>query len=609
MKRSYGGRDYTYGTTMLTLRTAIGLTQEGLASHVGVSRQTVGRWEVGSIYPKAEHLKEVIALAIQHQAFPSGHEAEEIRALWKTARQKIHLDEHWLSALLSKQEPGMVSEETRTSQPATTRPDALQEPHRDNQHPEVFHANDPEPASRLTGEPDSPVSPASPSGLSNRSLKFVPMEQEPGPVSQARGQAQEEERSITESLTSLNHLPTLFPAPAQEMVMLQNLPFPPNPFFIGREAELSLLSQLFEQSASIAITQPISISGLGGIGKTQLALEYAHRCYPGTYHCVFFVNAADKTTLEAGYLALSSLLQLPQKNARAVDCIVQAVKSWLEEHTHWLLILDNVDDLSLARSFLPTRPGGHILLTTRSQIVGQIATLVQVEAMSRQESLLFLLRRSGVLKSANKLDTVPSDTLAEAEVLVEMFAGHPLALDQAGAYIEETRNPEVSITGESFREYTQLYRLYRRHLLQNRGFLADEHPESVALTLEISMQKACQLHPSCADILAFCSFLHPDAISENLLCQETALNLPLLHFNEAIRALRRYSLIKRDTEKRVLSIHRLVQAVSRDAMDSQTVRLWTERVVRAVNAAFPKTEFEQWNKCEQVLPHVLVSVT
>src|SRR2546427_3929019 len=109
MKRfSYGERDYAFGQAMLSLRTTIGLTQAGLADLLGVSRRAVGEWEVGSSYPKAEHLKEFIALGVQHQAFAAGREAEEIRALWKAARQKVRLDEPWLSALLSQQSPSPV---------------------------------------------------------------------------------------------------------------------------------------------------------------------------------------------------------------------------------------------------------------------------------------------------------------------------------------------------------------------------------------------------------------------------------------------------------------------------------------------------------------------
>ena len=103
MKTSYRELDYAYGEAMQKLRNAIGLTQAGLADRLCVSWRTVAGWEAGSSYPRAEHLKELIALAVQQRAFSAGHEAEEIRILWKVAHQKIFLDERWLSALLDQQ--------------------------------------------------------------------------------------------------------------------------------------------------------------------------------------------------------------------------------------------------------------------------------------------------------------------------------------------------------------------------------------------------------------------------------------------------------------------------------------------------------------------------
>jgi transcriptional regulator with XRE-family HTH domain len=102
-KASYREQDYAFGQLMLTLRTAIGLTQAGLAEFLGVSRHAVGGWEAGESYPKAEHLKHIIALGLQQHAFAAGHEGEEIRALWRAAHQKVLLDERWLQGLLSQQ--------------------------------------------------------------------------------------------------------------------------------------------------------------------------------------------------------------------------------------------------------------------------------------------------------------------------------------------------------------------------------------------------------------------------------------------------------------------------------------------------------------------------
>src|SRR5258708_28265176 len=104
MKQSpYRERDYAFGQAMLTLRTTIGLTQVVLADFLGITRRTVGEWEAGSSYPKPEHLKHYIALAIKHGAFPAGREAEEIHTLWQAARQKVLLSEAWLATLLMPQ--------------------------------------------------------------------------------------------------------------------------------------------------------------------------------------------------------------------------------------------------------------------------------------------------------------------------------------------------------------------------------------------------------------------------------------------------------------------------------------------------------------------------
>jgi len=98
---SYRERDYAFGRVMLTLRTRLGLTQTELADMLGVRRRAVIDWEGGLTYPKADHLKQFVVLAIERQAWPFGREAEEVRALWQAARQKVLLDEAWLGGLLS----------------------------------------------------------------------------------------------------------------------------------------------------------------------------------------------------------------------------------------------------------------------------------------------------------------------------------------------------------------------------------------------------------------------------------------------------------------------------------------------------------------------------
>jgi len=115
-RASYDDRDYSFGQTILTLRAAIGLTQAGLAEYLGVSRRAVGAWEAGSKYPKATHLKQFIALAIEQRAFPAVREVEEIRGLWQAAHQKVLLDEAWLSEQLA---PQAAAESAGVAEPVT----------------------------------------------------------------------------------------------------------------------------------------------------------------------------------------------------------------------------------------------------------------------------------------------------------------------------------------------------------------------------------------------------------------------------------------------------------------------------------------------------------
>src|SRR6266480_6359998 len=116
---SYSERDYAFGQLMLTLRTTIGLTQAGLADRLGVSRRAVAEWEAGSSYPKAERLRQLIELGVQLQVFPAGREAEEIRALWRAAHQKVLLDEAWLHDLVAPPVPLQLFPQTEARAPHT----------------------------------------------------------------------------------------------------------------------------------------------------------------------------------------------------------------------------------------------------------------------------------------------------------------------------------------------------------------------------------------------------------------------------------------------------------------------------------------------------------
>ncbi len=384
-----------------------------------------------------------------------------------------------------------------------------------------------------------------------------------------------------------------------------NVPFTRNPFFTGRGQLLERLHEQLSRSHSAALTQSYALSGLGGIGKTQTAIEYAYR-YGEEYSAVFWVRADSRETLVADYVAIAHLLGLPGQDASDQMLIVAATKRRLEQQEGWLLILDNADELQLLTDFLPTKGKGHLLLTTRAQAIGKIAQSLSVEKMEMSEGIQLLLRRAKLLGSQEPLDNVAAIVRTAAQQLVTELDGLPLALDQAGAYIEET--------GCSLSEYLQLYAQHRLALLQQQSSVAVDYPHTVVSTWALSFAQVEQADPAAADLLRLCAFLHPDAIPEAIVTEgatelgpslSPAATDPLL-LNGAIQVLRRYSLVKRDSEARLLNIHRLVQVVLKESLDEEAQREWAERSVRAVNRAFPEVEFTTWERCELCLPHALL---
>src|SRR6266566_5741270 len=175
-----------------------------------------------------------------------------------------------------------------------------------------------------------------------------------------------------------------------------NVPFRRNPFFTGREPIVTQVHSLLHAGKTAALSQPPAISGLGGIGKTQTAVEYAYR-YREEYQYVLWVQANTQETLLSNFVALAKLLSLPEQDAREQQITVQALKQWLETHSGWLLIFDNADDLAIVQDYLPAGSTGHTLLTTRAQAMSGLARKIELDTMSPEEGATLLLRRASLL--------------------------------------------------------------------------------------------------------------------------------------------------------------------------------------------------------------------
>jgi len=338
------------------------------------------------------------------------------------------------------------------------------------------------------------------------------------------------------------------------------LPFHRNRFFLGQEDLLTQLHHRLTRGTPTALTQIQAISGLGGIGKTQIAIEYAYR-YRNTYPFVFWIRAEHLETLITDLVGLSSLLQLPEQHDSDQGKLVTAVKQWLATHQGWLLIFDNADDLSLLSPFLPEQHTGAILLTTRASQTQPLAEPLLVEQMDERVGADFLLHRARLLVPGQALEeAAPADQRA-ARQLCQLVGGLPLALDQAGAYIDETQ-----CSPQDYLNFYQQDQQVRATLLQRRGKVTAGHPEPVATTWALAFARVEQASQAAADLLRACAFLAPDLIPEDLLRQgshcwgpalESVAALPF-QWNETIGELLKYALVRRSREHQALSMHRLV---------------------------------------------------
>jgi tetratricopeptide (TPR) repeat protein/predicted Ser/Thr protein kinase len=383
------------------------------------------------------------------------------------------------------------------------------------------------------------------------------------------------------------------PTPSGPLPPIWNVPHRRNPNFIGRGELLAAIESTLAGEGQTALTQ--AIVGLGGIGKTQLALECSYR-RAGDYQVVWWVHSEEPTQLAADYAALAVSLDLPEKQAPDQSVVVSATRRWLERNGDWLLVFDGAPRPQALVDYLPRGGGGHVLITSRDQNWGITATVVAVPVLPQAEAVTLLEKRTGW-------------SGPEVAVLAEELGRLPLALEQAAAY--------GVARGCSVNTYLDILRSRRQALLQR-----EEPPEgyqgTVTTTWGLAMTEAKAECPAAAGLLDLCAYFAPEKIPLSLV-QEGANHLPeplataardplLLH--DAVAALRRYSLV--DVHQEALSVNRLVQAVVRDGLSEEEQRTWAGVAVCLVYTGFPQygqysADVRAWPKCASLLPHALAA--
>ncbi|GGM60830.1 hypothetical protein GCM10007977_072930 [Dactylosporangium sucinum] len=340
----------------------------------------------------------------------------------------------------------------------------------------------------------------------------------------------------------------------------------------------------------------VALCGLGGVGKTTAALEYAYR-HLDAYALVWMFHAEEATALLAQFHDLAELLD-PAGLLDRADPVARVHGALAHRPGRWLLVFDNVRDRAAVRRWLPPKGNGHTLITTQDGH-WPASQAIHVDGLRRQAAVQFLLNQAG------EYDT------ASAEAIADELGGLPLALAQAGGF--------VASTGRSLAEYLNLLQHERAELL-GRG-APTEHRTSVVATWRLAFEDLAETNPGAIALLRLLSCLAPEDIPFRLLLDATAqlppdlapavasdlqqLRATTFALDDAVAGLRRHSLI--GPPGAVVSVHRLVQAVTLDQLTPDERQAWQTAAADLVEAAVPidVNVRDAWPVCAQLLPHAL----
>jgi Tfp pilus assembly protein PilF len=355
-----------------------------------------------------------------------------------------------------------------------------------------------------------------------------------------------------------------------------------------------------------------ALYGLGGVGKTQLAVEYAHR-HRDDYNIVWWLRAEETANVWLDYAALARALKLPIPRDTPLENVRLELRRHLESRSDYLLIFDNASNPAVLRDFIPTmgaQPGrktGHVIITSRNANWGSVARSFPLHGLSRDQSVVYLRKRAGRL-----------DSEATAKRLAQALGDLPLALEQAASLIHHARL--------TFADYLKRFETHWAQLLKEQAPGGD-YPDAVAMTWELSIRHVEQQNPTAITLLNLLAFLSPDGIPRRLLCDNfsqlpenlSAVCADPLFLDRSLGTLAQYSLVELSEDsgewspgnRQIISMHRLVAAIARDRLSEDERRVWSSVAARLIANVFTfdSNNPATWPAAATLLPHGLVAAT
>jgi hypothetical protein len=362
---------------------------------------------------------------------------------------------------------------------------------------------------------------------------------------------------------------------------------PRNPRFTGRDGMLTeLRGRLRAGEATLTV---LALYGLGGVGKTQLALEYAHR-FAADYDLVWWIDAEQPILIPDQLTVLAARLALAP--GPTVADTVERVLTELARRPRWLLVFDNAERPGDLADY---RPGGagHVLITSRSPAWGALGGRLEVDVLARAETVALLRAR------------IPALSEEVADKLAAELGDLPLAAAQVAAYLEQTDLPPG--------DYLRRFRTRRATLLARGEVVC--YPGRIDTAWALSLERLRDEDPAAVQLLELAAFLAPEPIPLWLFSEHAdRLDEPLRTtaadpdtLTDTVGALVGYSLVRRSPDG--FHVHRLVQAVIRHQLPAERQQATAEQVVALLVATSPGDPDDpaNWASYAALAPHVLAT--